>query len=67
MARSTTASGTGTDEAANPNPNSADNNRTFVSHTPTGSSATNGEFDDLVIWISNSTLLNRMVSAGKLP
>lgn len=59
--------GTGTDEAANPNPNSADNNRTFVSHTPTGSSATNGEFDDLVIWISNSTLLNRMVSAGKLP
>jgi len=59
--------GTSTDEAANPNPNSADNNRTFVSHTPTGSSATNGEFDDLVIWISNSTLLNRMVAAGKLP
>lgn len=59
--------GTGTDESANPNPNSADNNRTFVSHTPTASTSSNGEFDDLVIWISNSTLLNRMVSAGKLP
>jgi len=59
--------GTGTDETANPNPNSADNNRTFVSHTPTASSSGNGEFDDIVIWISNSTLLNRMVSAGKLP
>ncbi|MBU1215565.1 MAG: prepilin-type N-terminal cleavage/methylation domain-containing protein [Gammaproteobacteria bacterium] len=59
--------GTSTDEAANPNPNSADNNRTFVSHTPTDSSSANGEFDDIVIWISNPHLLNRMVSAGKLP
>jgi len=38
---------------------SADNN--YVSHTPTSN------FDDLVIWLSPNTLLNRMVTAGKLP
>ena len=55
------------DEAANPNPNYDDNNQTFVSHTPTPSGATNGEFDDIVIWISPNVLINRMVAAGKLP
>lgn len=59
--------GTGLDEAENPNPNSTDNDRVFVSHTPTPSTATNGEFDDLVIWISPNVLINRMVVAGKLP
>lgn len=54
--------GTGTDEAENLN-----GDRFFVSHTPTASSTTNGEFDDLMVWISNQVLLNRMVSAGKLP
>lgn len=34
---------------------------TFVSHTPTAT------FDDLVTWISPNTLMNRMVSGGKLP
>jgi len=49
------------DEAENPNPNSPDNDRVFVSHdfTPT--------FDDLVVWISPNILFNRMVAAGKLP
>ena len=56
--------GTGSDEAANPNPNSTNNDRVFVSHTPTPSP---NEFDDLVIWISPNILINRMVSAGKLP
>ena len=56
------AGGAGIDENAN-----LDNNRTFVSHVPAGSGATNGAFDDLVIWISPNTLLNRMVAAGKLP
>ena len=53
--------GTSADEAENPNPNSADNDRVFVSHdfTPT--------FDDQVIWISPNILYNRMVAAGKLP
>lgn len=49
------------DEAANPNPNSANADKVFVSHeqTPT--------FDDLVVWISPNILFNRMVAAGKLP
>ncbi len=54
--------GTGLDEAANLN-----GNRVFVSHTPTPSTTTNGEFDDLVIWLSPNILFNRMVAAGKLP
>jgi prepilin-type N-terminal cleavage/methylation domain-containing protein len=58
---------TGTDEAENPNPSSADTDDVFVSHNITSSSATNGEFDDLVIWISPNVLINRMVAAGKLP
>lgn len=52
----------GTDEAEN-----LDGDRFFVSHTPTASSSTNGEFDDLMVWISNQVLLNRMIAAGKLP
>jgi len=56
--------GTGLDEAANLDGGTS---KTFVSHTPTPSSATNGEFDDLVVWISPNILINRMVSAGKLP
>lgn len=59
--------GSGTDEAANPNINSSNNDRVFVSHAPTASSATNGEFDDIVIWLSPNILFNRMVEAGKLP
>lgn len=54
--------GIGADEAAN-----LDGNQTFVSHTPTPSTATNGEFDDIVIWISPNVLINRMVTASKLP
>lgn len=44
--------GTGVDEAAN-----LDGNATFVFHTPTPSTATNGEFDDQFTWITvgNST------------
>lgn len=52
---------------ANPAPTSADElantdlNASFVSHTP---SAT---FDDIVTWLSPNILLNRMVTAGRLP
>lgn len=59
--------GTGTDETANPNPNSTDNDRVFVSHTPSGATAPNGEFDDIVAWLSPEILYNRMIAAGKLP
>lgn len=56
--------GTGADEAANLDGTNANGNRTFVSHTPTPSP---NEFDDIVVWISLNTLINRMVAAGKLP
>lgn len=59
--------GTGVDEAANLDGTNVNNNRTFVSHTPTSTGAPNGEFDDMVVWISHQTLLSRMVSANKLP
>ncbi len=52
----------GNDETAN-----IDGNQTFVSHPPSSAGATNGAFDDIVVWISPNILLNRMVSAGKLP
>ena len=60
--------GAGTDEAANPNPNSAVTaDRVFVSHPPSAPGAANGEFDDLVVWLSPNILYNRMIAAGRLP
>ena len=50
--------GSNADEQENSD-GSADNN--YVSHTPTPT------FDDLAVWISLNILLNRMVTAGKLP
>lgn len=52
----------GVDEAANTN-----GDVVFVSHDAAPTSAANGEFDDLVIWLSPNILFNRMVAAGKLP
>ena len=59
--------GTGVDEAANANPNSATNDNVFISHTPASSSAANGEFDDIVVWLSPNILYGRMIAAGRLP
>ncbi|MBI2311785.1 MAG: prepilin-type cleavage/methylation domain-containing protein [Betaproteobacteria bacterium] len=59
--------GTGTDEGANPNPNGGTADRVYVSHEQTVASAPNGEFDDIVTWISANILYSRMVAAGKLP
>lgn len=56
--------GISADEAANLDGTNANNNRTFVSHPTTPSP---NEFDDLVIWISPNILINRMVTAGRLP
>lgn len=42
-----------------------DTNRVFVSRTR--SDKTNEEFDDLLLWIAPNVLINRMVSAGRLP
>ncbi len=58
---------TGIDEAANPNPSSANNDQVFINHTPATSTAANGEFDDIVTWISVNTLFSRMIAAGTLP
>jgi len=51
--------GSGADELAN-----LANKLTFISHTPTPSP---NQFDDIVTWMSPNVLVNRMVSAGKLP
>jgi hypothetical protein len=44
-----------------------DNDSIFVSHTPTGTSGSADEFDDLVTWVPQPVLANRMVVAGQLP
>jgi len=54
--------GTGADEAANLN-----GNRVFVWHTPTPSSAANGEFDDQFTWITVGELYGKLIAAGVLP
>jgi hypothetical protein len=56
----------GTDEAANEN-RSATNNAVFISHPPAPSTATNGEFDDQVLWISIGTLYSKLIAAGVIP
>ena len=55
------------DENANPNPNQNDNNRTFVSHERAGETHPNGEFDDIVIWLSPNILYSKLIAAGRLP
>lgn len=60
VGKNTTAAGI--DEAANLN-----GDPVFVSHVPSNAGAPNGEFDDIVTWISPNILFNRMVTAGKLP
>lgn len=52
----------GADELGN-----TDGNTTFVSHTFAPTAAAGGEFDDQLVWLSQYTLFNRMVQAGKLP
>ena len=54
--------GTGLDEAANLN---AD--RVFVWHTPAPGTASNGEFDDQMLWITHGELYSKLIAAGVLP
>jgi len=53
--------GTGADEAKN-----LDGNRSFVYHDLTDSSSANGEFDDLLTWLSPNILYNRLIAAGAI-
>jgi prepilin-type N-terminal cleavage/methylation domain-containing protein len=60
--------GAGTDESHNPNPNTAvAADRVFISHERAASTSANGEFDDIVVWLSPNILFNRMIAAGRLP
>lgn len=63
--------GTSTDERHNPNPNMPSSSlaadRVFISHDPAPATAANGEFDDIVLWLSPNVLFNRMIAAGRLP
>lgn len=56
--------GTGTDERHNPNPNwpstTLPADPLFISHTPTPSGASNGEFDDIVVWLSPNIFFYHM-------
>ncbi|MFZ4536569.1 type II secretion system protein [Propionivibrio sp.] len=62
LGKNAPAGGTGLDEAANLN-----YDKVFVSHTEATTAAANGEFDDIVTWLSPNILFNRMVTAGQLP
>lgn len=64
-----TSGGVGNDEIVNPNPQdeATGNDPVFVSHEPTPAANANGEFDDILLWVSSSTLVSKMVSAGQLP
>lgn len=58
----TTGGGTSADEAANLN-----NDQVFVSRVRSDPGSAGGEFDDIVTWLSENVLYNRMVAAGQLP
>lgn len=59
--------------SVNPAPASADElantdgNTIFVSRTISANGAAAGEYDDLVSWLSTALLLNKMITAQKLP
>jgi len=44
-----------------------DGNQIFVYHTPTPTTAANGEFDDQFTWITYGELYGKMIAAGVLP
>lgn len=59
---STVPAGGGIDEAANLN-----GDRVFVFHVPAPTGAANGEFDDMMVWLTVGELYGKMISAGVLP
>ena len=71
LGRNAATGGTGIDEVHNakigpPDSPSSYNDRAFVYHTPEPAGAANGEFDDLVTWLSPNVLYNRLVAAGAI-
>lgn len=67
LGKNAATGGGGLDELANPNTLGGSVDQVFVSHPRTEAAAANGEFDDILIWLSPNTLYNRMVAAGRLP
>lgn len=67
VGKNAASGGTGADESANPNPNSANNDPVFVSRPPSASGAPGGEFDDIVAWLSPNILYSRLIAAQRLP
>jgi prepilin-type N-terminal cleavage/methylation domain-containing protein len=59
---STLAAPTSADELDN-----TDNDNAFVSREPSKAGTPNGEFDDLVVWISDPLLVSRVCPAGGCP
>ncbi len=57
-----TGGGASADEAANLN-----GDQVFVSRVRSDPGSAGGEFDDIVTWLSENVLYNRMVAAGQLP
>lgn len=57
----------GADELENTTVAGATFDGRFVNHEFAQATAANGEFDDVVDWISTNVLLGRMVAAGQLP
>ena len=45
--------------------NNLNNSRVFVSHTPSLPDSPQGEFDDIVTWLSPNVFFNRMITAGR--
>ncbi|MDP1636107.1 MAG: prepilin-type N-terminal cleavage/methylation domain-containing protein [Gallionellaceae bacterium] len=68
LGKNSATGGSSGDEDHNPNPQTTKAaDRAFVFHEPAAAGSTNGEFDDIVTWLSPNILYNRMVMAGKLP
>jgi prepilin-type N-terminal cleavage/methylation domain-containing protein len=57
----------GADELENTVVAGATFNGVFVNHEFAQAAAVNGEFDDVMDWISTNVLLGRLVAAGQLP
>ncbi len=67
VGKNAATAGTGTDELENPNPFSTDNDTIYISHEYSPSSAANGEFDDILVWMSPYEVYGALVSAQQLP
>jgi prepilin-type N-terminal cleavage/methylation domain-containing protein len=60
--RAVNAAAESADELAN-----GDGNATYINRTHSASGAAAGEYDDLLAWLSTAVLLNKMITAQRLP